>query len=110
MVVPPLITSLMVSPAKALVPAKVAVTLKPLVASLALIPLVILAITVGATGVLGATVSKVKLLLPKVLVFPALSVALALTLIVPLPKVVRSVLVKVTAWDAPVPVSNLVTL
>ena len=110
LVVPPLMTNLMVSPATAFVPTKEVVTLKPLVASLALIPELIFAITVGATGVLGAIVSKVKLLLPSALVLPALSVALALTLIVPLPKVVRSALVKVTACEAPVPVKDLVTV
>ena len=109
-VVPPLMTNLMVSPATAFVPAKEVVTLKPLVASLALIPELILAITVGATGAVGAIVSKVKLELPSVLVLPALSVAAALTLIVPLPKVVRSALLKVTACEAPVPVKDFVTV
>ena len=57
--VPPLMIRLSVSPTTAPVPAKEAVTVKPAVASLALIPLAIVAITVGAAGAVGAAVSTV---------------------------------------------------
>ena len=65
----------------------------------------------GAGGVVGATVSSTKLLVPAVLVLPAASVAVALTLMVPLPKVVRSPLVSCTATSvAPEPVTVLLTV
>ena len=49
-------------------------------------------------------------MLPELLRLPAASVAVALTLTAPLPKVVRSSAIKATACDAPVAVTDLVTV
>ena len=61
-------------------------------------------------GLLGATVSRVKLVLPTLLTLPAISVVLAVTLITPSVKVLRSLPVNITAWDTPLPVKVFVTL
>ena len=63
-------------------------------------------------GALGALVSMLKLMLPVLaLGLPATSVALALTLTLPGPKVVTSLLVSTTATGvSPLPVTVLVTL
>ena len=58
----------------------------------------------------GAVVSRVNLLVPSLLLLPTPSVAVADTLMVPSPKVVRSAVASVTAWEAPVPVTVLVTV
>ena len=59
-------------------------------------------------GADGFTVSNTKLVVAALLVTPAL-VAVALTLIVPFVRVVKSALVRETACAAPVPVSVFVT-
>ena len=61
-------------------------------------------------GAVGATVSRMKLLEPAALALPAASVAMALTAMVPSPKVARSAAASVTAAAAPVPVTVLVTV
>ena len=68
-----------------------------------------LGVTVMLLSVVGAMVSRVKLLLPAALGLPAVSVDTALTATLPSPKVVRSVLVRVTAWALPLPVMVLLT-
>ncbi len=68
---------------------------------------------VGTVALLsvGATVSSMKLLLPAALTLPGASVATALTLIVPLPKVVKSPASKATTTAvAPLPDTVLKTL
>ena len=60
---------------------------------------------------MGASVSSTKLVLPAVLALPAASVATALTVMVPLPRVVRSAAVSCTAMAvAPLPMTVLLTL
>ena len=63
------------------------------------------------TGASGASVSSLKLVLPALLALPPASVATALTLMVPLPKVARLSAVKVTATGVlPLPVTVTGTL
>ena len=63
---------------------------------------------VGATG---TAVSRVKVVVPALLALPAASVATALTLMVPLPRVVRSALVSVAGTGVlPLPVTVLLTV
>ena len=64
----------------------------------------------GAFGAVGAAVSSLNEVVPALLVFPAASVAVAITEIVPSPSVVRSPSVSFTTTAVrPLPVKSLVT-
>ncbi len=81
---PPLMIRFKASPATAPVPTKEAVTLK-LAASLAVKPVAIVAITVGAAGATGAAVSIVTALVVVEMVWlPAASWAVITTSVAPL--------------------------
>ena len=65
---------------------------------------------VSVSACVGAVVSSVKLLVPAALALPAVSVATALTLMLPSPKLARSLLLSTTAWALPVPIRVLLTV
>ena len=91
-----------------LAPASLSTLTAPL-AALALAALRLAALAVN-TGAVGASVSRMKLVLPSALVLPARSVALALTLTAPWPSTIKSTLVSTTGCAAPLPVRVLLTL
>ena len=101
-----------------LVPVKVTATALPLSAFTVTAPACasadvapnVAAATTATVGAFGFCVSRVKLLVPALLALPAASVDTALTLTAPLPSVVSSPTVSVTAWAEPVAVKFLVTL